>query len=73
MVALSTVMTAAIPPQTLTGEPWMVAQLGRNNLRIIVGRGDNRHVFERPTDRLGRERMAEDLKNFLFRPAMLNR
>ena len=39
----------------------------------VVGRGDNRHVFERPpaSDRIGREKMAEDLKNFIFRPAML--
>ena len=40
-------------------------------MRIIVGRGDNRHEFSRPLDRVGREKMAEDLKNFLFRPAML--
>ena len=42
-------------------------------MRIIVGRGSNRHVFERPaqSDKVGREQMAEDLKNFLFRPALL--
>jgi hypothetical protein len=44
-------------------------------MRIVIGRGRNRHVFERPlrTDKVGIEQMAEDLKNFLFRPAMLNR
>lgn len=44
-------------------------------MRIVVGRGDNRHVFERPSlkDRVGVEKMAEDLKNFLFRPKLLNR
>lgn len=40
-------------------------------MRIIVGSGTHRHVFERPSDKLGREQMAEDLKNFLFRPALL--
>ena len=45
-------------------------------MRIVVGSGKNdvsRHVFERPapSDRIGREKMAEDLKNYLFRPALL--
>lgn len=40
-------------------------------MRIVIGRGDNRHVFERPADKVGREQMSEDLKNFLFRPALL--
>lgn len=34
-------------------------------MRVIVGSGRNRHEFERPTDKIGRERMAEDLKAFL--------
>ena len=44
-------------------------------MRIIIGSGNNRHVFERPSlrDRVGVEKMSEDLKNFLFRPALLNR
>jgi hypothetical protein len=47
-------------------------------MRVVVGRGKNdvtRHVFERPVsrDRVGREQMAEDLKNYLFRPKMLGR
>jgi hypothetical protein len=44
-------------------------------MKIVVGRGRNRHVFEVPSirDKIGRERVAEDLKNFLFRPAMLAR
>jgi hypothetical protein len=40
-------------------------------MRIVVGRGSNRHVFERPTDKVGIDKMREDLKNFLFRPALL--
>ena len=42
-------------------------------MRIVVGRGNNRHVFEVPSirDRIGREKIAEDVKNFLFRPALL--
>ena len=40
-------------------------------MRIVVGRGDNRHVFERPSEKVEIDRMAEDLKSFLFRPAML--
>ena len=40
-------------------------------MKIIVGRGENRHVFDRPLDKVGREQMSEDLKNFIFRPAML--
>ncbi len=40
-------------------------------MRIVVGRGRNRHVFDRPLDKAGREHMAEDLKNFVLRPAML--
>jgi len=42
-------------------------------MRITIFRGKNRQTFERPTDKIGREKMAEDLKNFLFRPALLNR
>ena len=47
-------------------------------MRIVVGRGKNgvkRHIFERPapSDRVGREQMAEDLKNYLFRPKLLER
>ena len=42
-------------------------------MKIVVGRGTNRYEFERPLDRLGREQMAEDLKNFIFRPALLSR
>ena len=45
-------------------------------MRVIVGRGVNditRHVFERSLDKREREQMSEDLKNFLFRPAMLAR
>ncbi len=34
-------------------------------MRIVFGSGDNRHVFEVPTDRIGRERMGEDVKAFL--------
>lgn len=34
-------------------------------MRIIVGRGNGRHVFEVPTDRIERERMAEDLKAYI--------
>jgi hypothetical protein len=43
--------------------------------RIVVGRGNNRHTFDVPParDRVGRDKIAEDLKNFLFRPAMLAR
>lgn len=40
-------------------------------MRIIVGRGENRHSFDRPLDKIGREQMGEDLKNFIFRPALL--
>lgn len=42
-------------------------------MRIVISRGNGRHVFERPLDKMGREQMAEDLKSFLFRPAMLAR
>lgn len=42
-------------------------------MQIVIGRGKTRSVFDRPADRIGRERMAEDLKNFLFRPALLNK
>lgn len=44
-------------------------------MRIVIGRGNNRHTFERPPlkDKVGVEKMAEDLKNFLFRPALLTR
>ncbi len=47
-------------------------------MRIVIGRGVNgvtRHVFERPvrSDKVGIEQMSEDLKNYLFRPAMLAR
>ncbi len=34
-------------------------------MRIVFGSGKNRHVFERPTDKIGREMMAEDVKGFL--------
>lgn len=44
-----------------------------SEFNIVVGRGNNRHVFERATDKVERERQAEDVKNFLFRPAMLKR
>lgn len=44
-------------------------------MRIVIGRGRQRHVFDVPSikDRVERERMGEDIKNFLFRPAMLNK
>ena len=44
-------------------------------MRVVVGSGRNRHVFDVParTDRIGREKMAEDIKAFLFRPALLNK
>lgn len=38
-------------------------------MKIVVGRGKGRHVFERPLDKDGRKAMARDLKNFLFRKA----
>lgn len=34
-------------------------------MRVVVGSGRNRHTFERPTDKVGRERMAEEMKTFL--------
>jgi len=44
-------------------------------MKIVVGRGNNRHVFERPSlrDKIAVEKMAEDLKNFICRPALLRR
>ncbi len=42
-------------------------------MRIVIGSGTNRHVFECPADKVERDRMAEDVKAFLFRPAMLAR
>jgi hypothetical protein len=49
---------------------------GDIKMRIVVGRGKNdvtRHVFDVPprTDRVGREQLSEDVKNFLFRPKLL--
>lgn len=42
-------------------------------MNIVIGRGNKRAVFARPADKIGREQMAEDLKNFLFRPALLKK
>jgi hypothetical protein len=42
-------------------------------MKIIIGRGNNRHVFQRENERVARERQIEDLKNFLFRPKLLDR
>jgi hypothetical protein len=44
-------------------------------MRIVVGRGNNRHVFDVPPrkDKVALERVAEDVKAFLFRPALLGR
>jgi hypothetical protein len=44
-------------------------------MRVVVGSGRNRHVFDVPSikDKVGREQMAEDMKNFLFRPKLLER
>lgn len=59
-------------------------------MRIVIGRGNARHVFDVPAGpsrvlnqdgkpsilknkawRIPREQMAEQIKNFLFRPGMI--
>ena len=40
-------------------------------MRITVGRGNNTHTFHVNPDKVSRERAAEDLKNYLFRPNLL--
>ena len=42
-------------------------------MRITIGSGKNRHSFDRPLDRVERDMFAEQIKNFLFRPALLNK
>lgn len=43
----------------------------RTSMTIIVGSGNKRQRFDRPLDDLGREHMAEVIKAYLFRPALL--
>lgn len=44
-------------------------------MRVVVGSGNNRHVFEVPprSDKVGRDMFADQIKSFLFRPALLAR
>lgn len=44
-------------------------------MRIVIGRGRNRHNFDVPSikDKIARDQMSEEIKNFLFRPALLNK
>jgi hypothetical protein len=36
-------------------------------MRIVIGRGTNRHVFEVPVDRSERQSMSNDIKRILFK------
>lgn len=42
-------------------------------MRVVVGSGANRHEFDRPTDKVSREKMAEDIKMFLRQRGTLAR
>lgn len=41
-------------------------------LTIVIGSGKNRKVVTPYMDKVSREKVAEDIKNYLFRPALLN-
>jgi hypothetical protein len=36
-------------------------------MKIVIGRGSNRHVFERPVDKAERQAMSNYIKRILFK------
>lgn len=61
--------TNAINKKNPTGRPIPLRR--RTSMSIVIGSGNKRQVFDRPLDDEGREHIAEVLKAYLFRPALL--